>query len=242
MLQHGREFDAVILGISVAALPSLCPQLLAEDPAFADHVLRLAPATTATQAFQLWWNKKPESPRPIVVPFDEPYDTVADMSHLLPAEPGSAELAGIHYLCSAIQESSPVPPRSQSAYPGALRRAATKQALAWMNDRAPVLWHHTFDWSQLHDPANGAGEARFNAQYLNTPINLSDRYVLPVPQSFNYRLHANGTKFTNLYITGDWIRTSLSVGCLEAAAMSGLQDSPRCFARDGHARGTACAR
>jgi uncharacterized protein with NAD-binding domain and iron-sulfur cluster len=223
VLQHGREFDAVILGISVAALPSLCPQLLAEDPAFADHVYRLAPATTATQAFQLWWDKKPKSPRPIVVPFDEPYDTVADMSHLLPAEPGSQKLAGIHYLCSAIQESSPVPPRSQMAYPGALRKAGTRQALAWMNDRAKVLWHNTFDWAHLHDPTNGVGEARFKAQYLNTPINLSDRYVLPVPQSYNYRLQANGTKFTNLYITGDWIKTSLSVGCLEAAAMSGLQ-------------------
>lgn len=222
-LQQGKDFDAVILGISVAAIPSLCPQLLAEDAAFADHVLRLAPATTATQAFQLWWDKMPTSPRPIVVPYDEPYDTVADMSHLLAAEPGSANLAGIHYLCSAIKESSPVPPRSQAAYPAALRTAATRQALAWMNDRAKVLWKNTFDWSYLHDPSGAAGEVRFNAQYLNTPINLSDRYVLPVPQSFQYRLMSNGTKFTNLYITGDWIRTSLSVGCLEAAAMSGLQ-------------------
>ncbi len=223
VLQHGKDFDAVILGISVAALPAMCPQLLAEDAAFADHVLRLAPATTATQAFQLWWDKMPSSPRPIVVPYDEPYDTVADMSHLLPAEPGSAKLAGIHYLCSAIKESSPVPPRSQTAYPAALRTAGTRQALAWMNDRAGVLWKKTFDWANLHDPNNGVGEARFAAQYMNTPINLSDRYVLPVPQSYSYRLMANGTKFRNLYITGDWIRTSLSVGCLEAAAMSGLQ-------------------
>lgn len=223
VLEQGRDFDAVILGISVAALPALCPQLLAEDAAFADHVSRLAPATTATQAFQLWWDKKPESPRPIVVPYDEPYDTVADMSHLLPAEPGSAKLDGIHYLCSAIKESSPVPPRTQTAYPAALRDAGKRQALAWMNDRARVLWKDSFEWSQLHDPADRTGEARFDAQYLNTPINLSDRYVLPVPQSYAYRLMSNGTKFTNLYITGDWIRTSLSVGCLEAAAMSGMQ-------------------
>lgn len=223
VLERGRDFDAVILGISVAALPALCPQLLAEDAAFADHVSRLAPATTATQAFQLWWDKKPESPRPIVVPYDEPYDTVADMSHLISAEPGSSELAGIHYLCSAIKESSPVPPRSQSAYPAALRASAKGQALAWMNDRAKVLWHDSFEWSNLHDPANGAGQARFDAQYVNTPINLSDRYVLPVPQSYAYRLLSNGTKFSNLYLAGDWIRTSLSVGCLEATAMSGIQ-------------------
>jgi hypothetical protein len=34
---------------------------------------------------------------------------------------------------------------------------------------------------------------------------------------------SNGTRFKNLYLTGDWIRTSLSIGCLEAAAMSGIQ-------------------
>jgi len=67
------------------------------------------------------------------------------------------------------------------------------------------------------------GEKRFDHQFLSTPVNLSDRYVIPGPGSYHKRLRSNETRFSNLYITGDWIRTSLSIGCLEAAAMSGIQ-------------------
>ncbi len=243
-LRRGHDFDLVILGISVAALPALCGDLLEEDPKFADHVARLAPTTTATQAFQLWWepDRFPRSPRPIVVPFDEPFDTIADMSHLRAAE-GSSELGGIHYLCSAIREASPVPPRSCAAYPFALRRAAHDNALAWMRDRAPVLWRgQGYGWDWLYDPDRRNGEARFEAQFWSTPANLSDRYVIPVPMSFSYRLPSNGTKFANLYLTGDWIRTALSIGCLEATAMSGIQAARAVSLEAGTRAGPACLR
>ena len=67
------------------------------------------------------------------------------------------------------------------------------------------------------------GAARFDAQFVSTPINLSDRYVVPVPMSASYRLLSNGTKFTNLYITGDWIDCGFNAGCIEATVMSGKQ-------------------
>ncbi|MCX5746820.1 MAG: hypothetical protein NT062_30475 [Proteobacteria bacterium] len=80
-----------------------------------------------------------------------------------------------------------------------------------------------FDWAALYDPEDREGAERFAAQYVNTPTSLSDRYVLAPPMTNRYRLKTNETRFANLYLTGDWIKTSLSIGCLEAAAMAGIQ-------------------
>ncbi|HET9989783.1 MAG TPA: NAD(P)-binding protein, partial [Kofleriaceae bacterium] len=230
-LQRGqnKDFDDVILGISVAALPALCTELFAADPAFSRHVTCLAPRTTATEAMQLWWTKAPVQPAPLVVPNGDPYDTVADMSQLLTAEARGPGVVAISYLCSALCESSPAPPRSVTQYPTLLQSTATTDGQNWVARRAPILWRNLvtpagdFDWSALYDPANRNGPDRFAAQYVNAPSNLSDRYVLPVPMSIQHRLVSNGTAFQNLYITGDWIKTALSIGCLECAAMSGVQ-------------------
>ncbi|MEO6775868.1 MAG: NAD(P)-binding protein [Kofleriaceae bacterium] len=228
-LAQGQDYDRVILGISVAALPTLCAELYAADPAFATHISCLGPATTATEAMQLWWAKAPVQPEPLVVPNGDPYDTVADMSQLVTAEGRGPEVVAISYLCSALKECSPVPPRSVTEYPAQLQTVATTDGQNWVANRGPVLWRSLvdpaggFDWNALYDPAGNQGPARFSAQYVNAPTNLSDRYVLPVPMSFQHRLVANGTVFRNLYITGDWIKTALSIGCLECAAMSGIQ-------------------
>ena len=231
-LVRGKDFTEVVLGISVAALPDLCGDLLARDARFKEHVEVLARATTATQAMQLWTvqGKKPQQPNPIIVPFVEPYDTIADMSQLLPVEAWPAgAVGGVHYLCSAIAEQSPPPDRADARYPGQLLQSARDQGLAWVTRQAPVLWANArtpgggFDWSVLHDPEGRDGAARFDAQWVSTPGNLSDRYVLPTPGSYAVRLKSNETAFLNLYLAGDWIRTSLSIGCFEATAMSGIQ-------------------
>lgn len=230
-LHQGENFDAVILGISVAALPDICADLLRQDSAFADHVRVLATTSVATQALQLWTvdGKTPDALCPVLGDYAEPFDTIADMSHLLKAEaqPENGPTA-IRYLCSPLFERGPVPPRSATGYPIAAQTLATANALEWMTDRAPYLWKSlsidgSFDWSALYDSSNGTGADRLNAQFVSTPTNPSDRYVVSTPMSFDYRLLSNGTRFSNLYITGDWIKTSLSVGCAEAAAMAGVQ-------------------
>lgn len=225
------EFNDVILGISVAALRELCPDLLARDPRFDAHVDLLAKATTATQAMQLWTvpGQHPAQPAPIIVPNGTPYDTIADMSHLLAAEhhpPGAVH--GIFYLCSALVEADVPGGRTEPGYPAHLLARATRNADEWLATRAPILWPSLntpegFQWNALYDPRGRTGRARLAAQYVNTPINLSDRYVLSPPMTVNYRLQSNETRYRNLFLTGDWIKTALSIGCLEATAMSGIQ-------------------
>ena len=43
--------------------------------------------------------------------------------------------------------------------------------------------------------------------------------------SVRYRLAADGSGYANLVLAGDWVKTALDAGCVEAAVMSGMQAS-----------------
>ena len=51
----------------------------------------------------------------------------------------------------------------------------------------------------------------------------TERYVLTPPGSVRYRLRAGESGYENLYLAGDWIRTEMDAGCVEAAVMAGMQ-------------------
>src|SRR5262249_25332164 len=80
-----QDFDLVVLGVGLGAIPYVCRELVARDPrwrAMVDHV-----KTVATQAFQIWlaadmrelgWRDGPVT----LSGFAEPFDTWADMTHL----------------------------------------------------------------------------------------------------------------------------------------------------------------
>jgi uncharacterized protein with NAD-binding domain and iron-sulfur cluster len=38
-------------------------------------------------------------------------------------------------------------------------------------------------------------------------------------------LHADQSGFANLFLAGDWLKTGLDAGCVEAAVMGGMQAS-----------------
>ena len=50
----------------------------------------------------------------------------------------------------------------------------------------------------------------------------TERYALTPKGSIEHRIAAGGTEFENLVITGDWTLNGLNIGCVEAAATSGL--------------------
>ena len=81
-----------------------------------------------------------------------------------------------------------------------------------------------FRWSLLVAPTGakaGAGKRRFDSQYWSANVNPSDRYVLSLPGSLEYRLSPLDLCFDNLTIAGDWTATGLDTGCIESAVMSG---------------------
>jgi uncharacterized protein with NAD-binding domain and iron-sulfur cluster len=110
-LHRGNDFDIVVLGISVAALPSICDELYRDDQNFRDMIDYSR--TTMTQAFQVWSNQDlkaglgwPYSEDFIMSAYVEPLDTYAAMNQLIAAEdwPPEAGLQSIHYFCGVLKD------------------------------------------------------------------------------------------------------------------------------------------
>ncbi|NTF46356.1 NAD(P)-binding protein [Rhizobium rhizogenes] len=234
-LRQGVDFDDVILGASLASLPPMTAELAAASPCWKQMLQNVQ--TVATCAVQFWLNKPttetgwpglvkehnqyspfdPNTLQTVLTGFAEPLDTWADMSHLLVREtwPDPAPQA-IAYFCSPSRDADVPAPSMQD------------QAAKWADDYLTAIWPDTrnaegkFDRNLLVS-LNGQSESeRFANQYFRQNFYGSERYVLSVPGSVNYRLAPDESGFTNLVITGDWTRCGINAGCVEAATISGL--------------------
>ncbi len=236
VLEDGRDFDLVVLGISLGALPGLCGEL-ADDPTNPRFRQMLAALrTTQTQAMQLWHKPSLEGlgwrhGNSITIPYEEPYDTWTDMAHLVPRESWrQGEVGGIAYLCSPMADEEPIPPPGDHGYARRQHARAAANARGWLERHAGWLWPRAagrpsgtgFDWSLLVDREERTGAARFEAQHVAVPTNLSDRYNLSLPGTVSSRLPAGGSGYGNLVLAGDWTLNPINAGCVEAATMSGL--------------------
>lgn len=233
-LRRGTDFDCVVLGISIGAYPYICRQLIDETPRFARMVD--AVRVTDTQAAQLWLDRDMAAlgwtlgAQPIIGTCGEPFDTIADMSHVLPRERWRAgAAAGIVYLTSQLVEGPrpSTPPRTEWRYPIDQRERVWASLNRWIDGRVRRVLPDAagdggFEWDRLVDPAGAIGRDRLAAQFWIGCSNPSDRYVLSVPGSAAARLPSAGTGYRNLVMAGDWTRTALGAGCVEAAVMSGM--------------------
>ncbi|TDF36571.1 hypothetical protein EYS14_17760 [Alteromonadaceae bacterium M269] len=238
-LEVGQQFDKVIFGISVASLPHLCPQLLENDEKLKKCSEELK--AVATQAFQVWTDvgfdqlgwETPSSngEEPILSAFVEPYDTWAAMNQLLCREDWQDGLdpKNVAYFCS-VQPIADYPSKEHHDFPKETTAVAKSNAQNFLKHDVHWLWTKlatadSFQWETLTDPENQQGIARFDSQYWRSNVDPSERYVMSVKNSSQYRLDTNATAFNNLYITGDWINTGVNAGCVEAAVMAGMSTS-----------------
>ncbi|PPC75295.1 hypothetical protein C4K68_21935 [Pokkaliibacter plantistimulans] len=237
VLKQGDDFDEVILGISVASLPSLCPTLMAANPAFATMTGKIS--TVATQAMQLWLNQdveqlgwinyQPDEEAPEILGFDaQAMDSWADVSYLVAREtwPVTDEPKDISYFCGVFNPDAP-PPAPNVAYVQSQADKVKAQCITMMNTTLGSLWKNAtdadgFKWQYLIAPDSLEGQARFDAQYWRANIDPSERYVQSTVSSSQYRLKTDESGFRNLYLTGDWIRNGFNMGCVESATISGL--------------------
>jgi len=235
-LVKGRDFDEVVFGISIGAVPILCDELIQAHPEWRDMVRHVE--TAPTQAFQAWflpdtagmgWQYWQEE-LPLVTAFTEPMDTFADMSHLLLREewPSTQSPGSIGYFCGPMRDPG-LPPPSDHRFPSEQLQVVYETALQFMDESCLKLLPHTaisngkFDFALLADTQKGIGEERFKAQYFRVNIDPSERYVLSVKGSARYRLCGASSGFDNLYLAGDWTDNGVNAGCVEAAAISGIQ-------------------
>lgn len=236
-LEVTRDFDFVVLGVGIGALPFVCGEIIATNARWRDMVARIK--TVATQAFQIWLDADLQDlgwdiPPVTLTSFVKPFDTWADMGHVVPAEnwrdPQPRTSA---YFCNVLADPPHEPQASDIDYPRRRREEVRNNAIRFLNRDIGKLWpkakRHSgeFRWELLVDPAaktadsKRATRARFDTQYWTANVNPSDRYVLSVPGSASHRISPLDNTYDNLTIAGDWTDCSLNVGCVEAAVMSG---------------------
>jgi uncharacterized protein with NAD-binding domain and iron-sulfur cluster len=231
-LRLGTDFDFVILGVGIAAIPHVCRELVARDPrwqAMVDHV-----KTVPTQALQVWmsedmkalgWNDGPVN----ISGFVEPFDTWADMTHLASEESYGDGVRAIGYFCSVLPD-APAERTARPSYPNERRAEVKENAIRFLNRDIVHLWpgavgKQGFRWeilvgsSAMPAGASAEGQSRFDAQYWRANVNPSDRYALSLPGSLRYRISPLDHTYDNLTIAGDWTECGLNQGCVEAAVM-----------------------
>ncbi len=238
-LEQGKDFDQIIFGISKGALSSLCPQLLEQSQALS--TMNNAVQTVATQAYQVWltkdlaelgWTYQPNGQQPVLSGYTEPFDTWAAMDQLLIREDWKADNQdpkNVSYFCSALPIAD-YPPFTDSSFPATIAAQVKQNAIGQLQNQMQPLMPNAanngaFHWDWLTDTSSAIGQDRFNSQYWRANIDPSEQYVLSVVGSTATRLETNQSGFDNLYLTGDWIKTGLNAGCVEAAVMAGMQTS-----------------
>ena len=231
-LRVQKDFDLVVLGIGLGAVPYVCRELLAASPRWRDMVEHVR--TVPTQAFQIWMNEDMnalgwEGPQlSSLSAYVHPFGTWADMTQLAGREQWPCPPRAIAYFCGALERMDGI---DASAQRDRVRRAAVD----FLNNDIAGLWPRAerrpgeFRWDLLIDPgetaasggARAVGERRFDSQFWTANVNPSDQYVLSLPGTSKYRISPLETQFDNLTVAGDWTDCGLNIGCVEAAVMSG---------------------
>jgi len=212
------DFHEVLYGISLGSVPYLCSELLANEKwkAMIENV-----GSVRTMAFQAWlnkdlselgWNEK----SPVMDAFVEPMNTWADMSQLIEREqwPLSSNIRNVSYFCGPMEGG--IPPSTKIQEPLIALAKVTQVSNDFMNNEINVFWpdavdiHGNFDWSTV------AG------MFYRANIDPSERYVLSLKGSTQFRLDGRKSGYSNLYLAGDWTICGLNAGCVEAAFISGM--------------------
>jgi uncharacterized protein with NAD-binding domain and iron-sulfur cluster len=224
VLRDGHDFDAVVFGLSLGAVPIVAPELVERLPAWRAMVDEVR--TVPTQALQLWLHPTeaelgfPASGA-VVSGYVSPFDTFASMTHLLGAEdwPEASAPGTIAYFCSALAEHVEGEPVDR------VRRHAMRFVERDLGHFFPAASTPAggFDWDTLCAPDDLVGADRIDAQLLVASVDPSDRYVQSRPGSTRFRMRPDGSGIDNLVPAGDWVASGLEAGCLESAALAGIQ-------------------
>jgi uncharacterized protein with NAD-binding domain and iron-sulfur cluster len=247
-LKAGVDFDTVLFGISIGAVPHLCQELLAANPRWQTMVDKVP--TVQTQTMQLWFKKSSADlgwDIPLKNPNDcaigatylNPLDGSTDFSHLLKWEdwPANAMPQSLWYFSGAMDDYETPPPFTDTDYPRRAHDRVKYQCIQYLQTAiGPLLPKATtnatnppgdpigLDFSLLQGFDNSkklTGISQFNQQFWRANIDPTERYVISPPGSTAARIKAWDTGFSNLVITGDWIYTGLNVGSVEGTVMGG---------------------
>jgi uncharacterized protein with NAD-binding domain and iron-sulfur cluster len=241
-LRLGEDFDECVLGVPLGALPPVVraltdPASPVHDPAWA----RLVSGTSLvrTASFQLWFRRPAAAlysgpRRDLLTGYAYPWPSMADFTHLVALEgwPEGSAPSFLAYHTGALPAG-----RGDAENRHEVGVAWRRRMKAWLREHHRGFYDRVESWDDWLDalvaPDGAQGEARLDAQYFTVADRPSDLYVLSRPGEMRHRLGAADSGVRHLVLCGDWTRTDLGCGCVEAATQSGmlaarvLSDFPR---------------
>ena len=204
-LQAGTDFDVVVLAISHGGLAGVCDELSQANAAFQAMVTGMK--TIRTQALQVWLRtslRKLDSPPGLVIAYRQPFNSWADMSQVLPTEGwAGSQVITLAYFCDELAD-------NVVGDPGAPAQVVQNATEFLDHGGVAGLWPKFTATTDEHQ------------RFTRVNTDGSDRYVLSEKGAIQLRLAPDASGFANLALAGDWVRTEINAGCLEAATMGGL--------------------
>ncbi|BBX26509.1 FAD-dependent oxidoreductase [Mycolicibacterium alvei] len=232
VLQRGKDFDHVVLAVSLGMIPVVAAELIEDRPDWQEMVAKVK--TVATQAFQLWLRPDEHTlgwsnPGATITAYARPFETWASMPQTLWTEnwPGSDHPGSVAYFCGSLDAPWPVD-MDHSGYVRRYRNRVLRDAADYVDRYLGLYFPNAvseqgFNWELLCGNNGQRGAAAMATQHVSVNIDPSDRYVQSVPGSDKYRLRPDESGYDNLILAGDWTDCGLNAGCIEAAVMSGLE-------------------
>jgi uncharacterized protein with NAD-binding domain and iron-sulfur cluster len=253
-LKRGKDFDLLVLGISLGAHKYICKELIDSSSKWKDSVDNVG--VVRTQGLQLWMNRSLAGsgwshPRGILSGYVEPFDTWSDMSDLIAREMWSPaqNVQQIAYFCNAYPDDEQAK-FSDPTYPEKEREKVMRSARGFLDGAAlkifsnagdpanPGKFNDEFLVNCLNDTKQGdPAQTNFQTQFFRCNIDPTELYVLSLPGSAQKRLLSHDSDFDNLYLAGDWTFTDLNIGCIEAAVISAKMASRAICGKPNHIYG-----
>jgi len=207
-------------------------------------------AITETLSMQLWFNR-PESElyavgadvdgntgegRGLLTCYVNPEPSMGDMTHLIQWEGWETDnvpkFLAYHTGSLTAVSAFSLPPFHDHEYPARREAWWRQEARAWLRkhyaafyDRAPKTWEGFL--ACLTRPSGSSPNSSPNGdpldeQYFNAAPQPSDHYVLSQPRGMPARMGQMESGVVGLYLCGDWTRTDMNCGCVEAATQAGM--------------------
>ncbi len=238
-LRRGRDFDALVLAMPVASLPTSCSRILERSEKWRDMVKNLPGVESQTMRLyfdatlqDLGWNL----PTPILSSYAMPFATWEDNGHLAEVEtwPAGKAPKSIATLFGPLPAPHLSPPHTDTGYPQTQNDVVTQNTLNFLQNDIGGIWPgatapsdpNAIDWAKLVDlHGNPTGPARMNFQYLRANCGPLQRYTVAQAGTAKHRLPSDNSQFSNMMLAGDWTQNHYLIGSVEGAIMSGLQAS-----------------
>ena len=241
-LREGADFDLAVLGVPLGALPLIdSPLTDGKDPG-SDPVLRQwktmidGIAVTQTMSFQLWFNVPSSSllaePRGLLTTYAQPEPSYGDFTPLLAYEewPDPKPQYVAYFTGASYSGKPPLPPQCGADYPARMQSAWNTQVRDWLRDNYAAFYDgqgtpHSFAGFLALLSVTGAPKTpaqRLEWQHLIADVQPSNLYILSQPGATALRLGQAESGVKGLLLTGDWTRTDMNCGCVEAATSSGM--------------------